>query len=558
MVIVNRFYFLLILLLTPLILSGQQNLITSEIEKGDHIEYQPLKGLLTITHKKTDTVDLKSAKLEGKPLTIDLIKEVEVAPNSPLVVSFYRFTLPGQERGLHELPSISVKVGPNLMTSVASTYEVGVLSVGTATSKVKLDLENIVDGSLTLYPGEHLSLGYRYTYSGSIELTEEKIPLLDAPGLLKVGAKAIKDTTDKGLNIREVLQQYEATKPGDYTIGPSSILGYAYEMDSNGQRHYLKPQVQAGTEAIKISVKPFPEEGKPASFNGAIGPFDHFTVSLQSAPKVNVGDKIVLSIEIGGKGQLENVPLPELCCQPGFSGVFKPSDLPPTEQSKGPNTKQFTAELRLLSGTVKEIPPLEFAYFDPETKTYKTLKSSAIPISIAALPPPEIPASKAAKVDTTADHGDVAHKLTPIDIQGIKTLSSSDLYNRFLGTWNLFWIFPIALILILLQLNAYKVLQKERVSVKPIQADQLFAEALGATLGTPEFFRLLRESLILRLREKGHIPSLVDNPSHLPQDGISGKVREFLLSIDEKRFSGYEQGWDRTLLDQAVTLFKEI
>src|SRR5262249_46630630 len=154
---------------------------------------------------------------------------------------------------------------------------------------------------------------------------------------------------------------------------------------------------------------------------------------------LNVGDKVVLSIEIGGKGQLATVPLPELCCQPGFSGVFKLSDLPPKEQSKGPTTKQFVAELRLLSQSIKEIPPVEFAFFDPENKSYNTLHSKPIPIEIAALPAPEkIPPKQAPQppIDTTAAHGDVEHKLAPIDILGIKQLKIADLENHLFGTWN--------------------------------------------------------------------------------------------------------------------------
>src|SRR5262249_21319295 len=152
---------------------------------------------------------------EGKPLSVELIKEVEVSATSPLRITFYRFTLPGQTKGLHELPSISVKVGGKLLTSVPSTYEVGALAAGTPTSGITLKLENLQQGSSTLYPGEHILLGYRYIYSGDIELTEEKIPLLNAPGLLKVGAKIIKDYTDKGLNYREITQEYEANKPCD-------------------------------------------------------------------------------------------------------------------------------------------------------------------------------------------------------------------------------------------------------------------------------------------------------------------------------------------------------
>lgn len=428
----------LILVLLPSLLLAQEVSITAEIEQGNHIEYQPLKGLITIMHDKNDRVDEKSFRLQDKPLPVTPLQEVGISSTSPIVISFYNFELPGQVRGLHELAVISVKVGQKTLTSVPSTYEVGVLAVSKATSNVVLQFDNLVQGSQILFPGERITLGYRYTFSGNIELTQETLPLLDVKEFRKIGAKAIKDSTQKELSIREITQVYEVSKPGSYTLGPSAISGNAYTKDDFGNRKYLKPPLQAGAPAVKITVKDFPEKDKPPSFNGAIGPFDHFTVSLLSSPKINVGDKISLSIEIGGKGQLENVPLPALCCQPGFSGQFALSDLPPVEKTKGPSTKQFTVEMRVLSASITKIPPVEFAFFEPESQSYKVLRSQPIPLSVAPLAPPPAPASQAAPAASKkepATQEKVTPKLAPIEIEGIKPLTARDLANPFLGSW---------------------------------------------------------------------------------------------------------------------------
>lgn len=545
---------------------GQELSISAEIEQGNHIEYQPLRGMVTITHNKDQLVDRESFRLQGKPLKVEPLQEVEVSPSNPMVVSFYRFTLPGQIRGLHELPAITVKVGKNTLTSIASTYVVGVLQVGAASSNVVLNFENIVDGSETLFPGQRIRLGYRYTFSGSIELSTEKLPLLEAAGLHKIGAKDIKDYTKEKLNVREITQEVEATKPGTYTFGPSSVQGYAYTVDVFGRRKYLQPQVQAGTLPVTITVKPFPDKDKPPSFNGAVGPFDIFKVSLLSSPKISVGDKIILAVEIGGKGQLENVPLPELCCQPGFSGLFSQSDLPPAEQSKGPSAKQFTVEMRVLSASVKQIPPVEFAYFDPEEQAYKILRSQPIPLTVAALPPPEpaaAPVPSKATQDTTASHGEVSHALAPIEIEGIKTLTTSDLQNPYFSTWNVFYSLPMALLALLFQLNIYKARQEERKKVKPVTARALMDSAMQefqktGHKGSPEFFKRMKSAMFLRLKERGVTPEVVENPDALPEGGIAGKVREFLLRIEEQRFSGKEQELDASLQKEAESIFKEI
>lgn len=562
-----RFLILLQILIWAPFAQAQEISMTAEIEKGNHIEYQPLKGLIAIMHDKNDKVDEKSFRLQDKPLSVEPLQEVAISPSSPIVISFYRFELQGQTRGLHELPAISAKVGQKTLTSVPTTYEVGVLAVGEAASKVVLQFENIVKGDQTLFPGERIKLGYRYTYSGSIDLTEETLPLLDATGFLKIGAKSIKDFKKGTLNIREITQEVEASKPGTYTLGPSSVVGYAYKMDDYGKRQYLKPQLQSGAPAVTITVNPFPEKDKPPSFNGAIGPYDHFTVHLLSSPKINVGDKIVLAVEIGGKGQLANVPLPALCCQPGFSGQFALSDLPPSEQSKGPSAKEFTVEMRVLSASITQIPPVEFAYFDPASHAYKVLRSQPIPISVAALSPP--PASSTAapavpekKVDTTASHGEVAHNLAPIEIQGIKPLNLSDLRNPILGSWSVILSLPLALLGLLLQLNSYKAMQREGTIVKPKTSQDFMKEAQQALRdnpkGSPEYFNRLKAALLLRLKEKGHTLTLNTNPETLPEEGVSGKVREFLVRIEEKRFTGQEQDIDQSIQKEAESLFKDI
>ncbi|MCE5316831.1 MAG: hypothetical protein LLG04_05650 [Parachlamydia sp.] len=293
--------FSFLMLLTGCSLQAQELSISAEIEKGNHIEYQPLRGTVSITHNKDEKVDLASFRMGGKPLQVEPLRDVEVSPSSPLMISFYQFTLPGRIRGLHELQAISVKVGGNTLTSIPSTFVVGVLTVGEGSSSTVLNFENIVEGGQTIFPGQRIRLGYRYTYSGSIELTTEKLPLLDAAGLLKIGAKAIKDYTKESLNVREITQEAEATKPGTYNFGPSSVQGNAYTVDLYGRRKYLQPQVQSGTPAVTITVKPFPDKDKPPSFNGAVGPFDIFKASLLSSPKISVGDKIILAVEIGGK-----------------------------------------------------------------------------------------------------------------------------------------------------------------------------------------------------------------------------------------------------------------
>lgn len=218
--------------------------------------------------------------------------------------------------------------------------------------------------------------------------------------------------------------------------------------------------------------------------------------------------------------------------------------------------KQFHVEMRVVSASVNQIPAVEFAYFDPSLKTYQLLHSAPIPLTVAALPKEKKSVAPAKEVDTTASHVDVAHKLAPIEIEGIKKLRVKDLSNMTFGTWKIFWILPLALIAWLLQLNYYKVLQQNRAKIKPKSARQLLEEALLAPRTSSEFYRTLSDALLLRLKEKELIPATVDTAYDLPEEGMAGKVREFLLNIEEKRFTGQEVS--QSIQDEAKALFEAL
>src|SRR5207245_2665730 len=104
--------------------------------------------------------------------------------------------------------------------------------------------------------------------------------------------------------------------------------------------------------------------------------------TLTSSNSVSVGDTVQLQVEIQGVTNLTELHLPLLQCQPGFSGFFQTSDLPPLAEVKE-KTKFFYIELRPLTSFIKEIPSIELSSFDPKTEKYVMQNSSAIPITVA-------------------------------------------------------------------------------------------------------------------------------------------------------------------------------
>jgi hypothetical protein len=551
-------------------LSAQDVKISATVEQGKAEENKPITGLLSITHEESATIDETSFRLDHQPLKVEFVQEVKMS-TGPVLVTFFHFTLPPQKKGLYAIPEISVKVGGKEYTSVSSTYVVEEAvqekevrqpsrpaversrSPTESSSPTQLSLEAFVQDP-TLYPGQRTRVGYRYRYTNMIELTQEKLPLLEAQGLLKIGTQQAQDTTEGEASVREVVQEVEAIKPGEWTYGPSLAEGYAYRLDEQGQKIYLKPMITSEAPPVTLTVKPFPEANKPASFNGAIGSFTGIQVGLTSPPSVFVGDEMNLKIEITGRGgPIENVPLPELCCQPGFSGLFKPSDLPPAEEVKK-DSKIFKVELRPLSAQIKAIPSLEFAYFDPSTQSYQVLHSQPIPITVS-LPPQPV---KAEKTERPAEKIPLNTAVKPIEIVGVQPLDISDLFNKPFGTWKVFWILPLGILLILIQLNLNKIRRQHQMIPKTKDSAQLFEEALHLGQDNPDFYRLLNQAFLTRLMERGEITSTDIPLEALPQTGASAMVREFLLGIEQKRFSGQSIRLDPAFMETVRALFNQM
>lgn len=140
--------------------------------------------------------------------------------------------------------------------------------------------------------------------------------------------------------------------------------------------------ISAAPAAIDVEVRSPPVEGRPPSWNGAVGDFE--IVAVARPTEVSVGDPITLSIRIAdrsGEAGLEGVLAPPFADQPGFARSFRVPRDAPAGTVEG-DAKVFTQTVRALDDGVREIPPVEFAYFNPATETYEVVRSKPIPISV--------------------------------------------------------------------------------------------------------------------------------------------------------------------------------
>ena len=160
-----------------------------------------------------------------------------------------------------------------------------------------------------------------------------------------------------------------------------------------------------------LTVLPLPVEGRPASFTGAVGSYTNAGFSAKPA-NVAVGDPITIRVQIGGHGSLDAFTLPD---QPAWK-EFKA--YPPTVKTETTGdlglegTKSFEQIVVPQNTEIKELPPFDFAYFNPETRRYETLHQPALPIIVrpgGSTPTPTIAANS-----TTAENQKPAQDIVHI------------------------------------------------------------------------------------------------------------------------------------------------
>ncbi|WP_167014232.1 BatD family protein [Chitinophaga sp. Cy-1792] len=133
---------------------------------------------------------------------------------------------------------------------------------------------------------------------------------------------------------------------------------------------------------VQINVKPLPADGRPASFNGAVGKF-----TMQAATdktQLSTDDALTLKVTISGQGNVNLLNTPKIDIPSGFE-KYDPKVTDNIEKNSNPLTGSRTFEFVLMPTEAGQhiIPPVEFSYFDPAANEYKTVKSAPFTINIS-------------------------------------------------------------------------------------------------------------------------------------------------------------------------------
>ncbi len=151
--------------------------------------------------------------------------------------------------------------------------------------------------------------------------------------------------------------------------------------DFFGGRIYTQTNKTVSAGQRIITVRPLPDEGKPADFKGAVGNFD-FSVTT-SKTQLNATESLQAMVEIKGKGNLKLFQLPEPTL-PGSLEVYDPEFKENVRTNLSGMEGSVSNSYTIVPSAKGKypIPKVSFSFFNPETGNYSTLTSNEIMINV--------------------------------------------------------------------------------------------------------------------------------------------------------------------------------
>ena len=196
-------------------------------------------------------------------------------------------------------------------------------------------------------------------------------------------------------------------KSGSLALDPFALE--LYVQIPTGRRDFFgDPIMRSATKTVKagdlsINVKELPEQGKPLNFSGAVGDFELSVEASRTSLEANESTQI--KVKINGKGNLKLLSIPELSLPSAlekYDPEYTDNVRVNREGMNGSVTNSYTVVPRYAGSY--PVDPLEFTYFDPNSKSYKTLSSYPFDLTVEG----------SALLPSTSTIAPIAEKNTPV------------------------------------------------------------------------------------------------------------------------------------------------
>lgn len=265
---------------------------------------------------------------------------------------------------------------------------------------------NVIPSKKSVYVGDQVVLTYKiYTKVPVSSLSVERMP--------SYAGFWTKDVSDNSNSLRqnsEYINGIEYTtaevqktvivpqRAGKLTIDPMIIECVAQvRTESNRQRsmdpfeaffndpffnrNIVNVKKELTSQTLTLEVKSLPENGKPASFAGAVGNYN-FKSEIDKT-ELSTNEAFTLTLTVSGTGNVELLQMPTPVFPPDFE-VYDPkvtTSVNPTSNGLSGTKKAEFLVIPRRAGSFT-IPAVEFSYFNPANETYQTLQSEPYEIKV--------------------------------------------------------------------------------------------------------------------------------------------------------------------------------
>lgn len=138
------------------------------------------------------------------------------------------------------------------------------------------------------------------------------------------------------------------------------------------------------SKPIEIEVLEIPVDGRPSNFTGAVG---RFRLNAQFEPLTGTTNQpVTLRVRIEGQGNAKLIELPKLDLPPSFELYDQKSSAKFLKD--GSSFKEFEVLIIPREPGVFELPPIEIATFDPESKKFVNVSSQPLRLNVTGTASP--------------------------------------------------------------------------------------------------------------------------------------------------------------------------
>lgn len=173
---------------------------------------------------------------------------------------------------------------------------------------------------------------------------------------------------------------------GNFTLDPAEVEGMIHfrkRDPATGTWSAADYPVAVKSEPVDIAIKSLPAADQPPHYTGAVGKFE---IAVQApATPIRQGDLVKIQVVVSGTGNLNLVTAPSVQWPRGVD-TADPAVKEDVNKYVYPLTgsKQFEYSFAAPDTGDCVIPAVEFPYYDPDKKEYKTAVSQPVTMHIMA------------------------------------------------------------------------------------------------------------------------------------------------------------------------------